>query len=103
MNKENKKLIFKKKRFDYVCELTEDMDKYIKFENPTIFNTYIYNDKIDKYWLIRFPGATRGRITVDENEVITNIEIYRDENNIYKEETENILREKYIGYKIVKE
>ena len=98
-----KQLLFKKKRFDYVCELTEDMDKYIKFENPTIFNTYIYNDKIDKYWLIRFPGATRGRITVDENEVITNIEIYRDENNIYKEETENILREKYIGYKIVKE
>lgn len=78
------------------------MDKYLKFENPMpSFCTYIYNGKIDKYWLIRFPGASRGRITVDENEVIVNIEIYNDENNIYKPETEDILKQKYLGYKMV--
>lgn len=96
-----KQLLFKKRRFDYVCELTEEMDKHLKFNNPGNFCTYIYNDKIDKYWLIRFPGATRGRITVDENEVIINIEIYNDENNIYRPKTENILKEKYIGMKII--
>ena len=98
-----KHLLLKRKRFDYICKLTEDMDNCIKNENPTRFKTCIYNGKIDKYWLIRFPGATRGRITVDENEVITNIEIYKDENNIYRPETEDTLKEKYIGYKIILE
>lgn len=97
-----KQLLFKKKRFDYVCELTDDLDKYLDFKNPTIFNTYIYNNKIDNYWLIRFPGATRGRITVDKNEIITNIEIYKDY-DIYKIGTEQIIRQKYTGTKIILE
>lgn len=98
------KLITKKEgRFSYLSnDLTKEMDKYLVYQNSKHpMNTYIY-DKFKDKWTLRFPGATRGYIKVDENEVITEIVLYDDTVGIYKPEVRECFN-KYIGIKIVVE
>lgn len=91
---------------DWVNDLTKEMDKYLIGKWPESFCTYIYDPdrETDKYFGIRFPGATRGHIEVDENMIIKNIELYNgtcfDIHILYHKEVLDILSN-YIGMKLV--
>lgn len=95
-------LILKKRRYGhYTSALTKIMDDNLIYPyNNVIFSTYIYETKIDNFWLLRFPGGTRGCIKVDENEIIQDISIYED-CNIYTKGLEEKLKDKFLGMKIV--
>lgn len=70
-------LITQKSGDDYINDLTREMDKYIIFQPKYGSTTYIYGNDINKNRMaIRFPGATRGGIELDENRVITSIYLY---------------------------
>ena len=96
-------LITIKKRSDYTNDLTKEMDTYRKFKTVYTFKTYIY-DKYKDMYPIRFPVATIGHIRVDENEIITEIILYKgesyDTSKIYESNVEECF-EKYIGMRIV--
>ena len=95
-----KELITKKEEYhDLTNDLTREMDSYLKYECEG-FATYIYSHSLDgKNWLIRYPGATRGGIEVDENMIIKSIKL-GEQGSIYKPEVKDIL-EKYIGMKLI--
>lgn len=87
--------------------ITDELDQYV-LENhlPSLeygSGTYIcdYSDNIK---VIRFPGATRGRIVLDLENTITDIELYNDEMaravQCYKPEAYDVVK-KYIGSKLV--
>lgn len=102
MEKDISKLVLKKRSDgQYICNLTKIMDDNLK-SRKTIFSTYIFEIKCDNLWLIRFPGATRGYIKVDENEIIEDIKIYKD-SCIYIdiEGLEQKLKDKFLGMKII--
>jgi hypothetical protein len=86
-------------------DLTREMDSYLKHENKYM-QTYIYDHSLTgKTWAIRYPGATRGHIEVDENNIIKDIVLYKDSYNtdkIYKDDVRSCF-EKYIGFKLVME
>lgn len=94
-----KKLKTIKRRFCLINELTLEMDK---FRKPACrrFETYIYGEPIGHMWLIRYPGATRGAIVVDENMIIQKISLYNDTRDIYEDSIDKIF-DKYIGTKLV--
>ena len=96
-------LITIKKRSDYINNLTKEMDTYLKYKSPYTFGTYLCG-KYQGRCAIRYPGATRGHIKVDENEVIIEIVLYKGENydtsEIYESNVEECF-EKYIGMRIV--
>ena len=76
--------------------LTKELDMYLK-DKVDSFNIYIYNTKILDTYPIRYPGLTIGGITVDENNIITNIKM---NNDIFKQDIADILN-KYMGDKFV--
>jgi|GEM_PF-6003548 len=82
-----------------VNDLTREMDTYLTYESEGyLTNNYIY-DKYKNKWSIRCIGATRGHIQVNENNIIQEIELYRDSDSIYKSEIRECF-EKYIGMQI---
>ena len=82
----------------FTNELIEEIDKHLIFERINNLQTYILGDKpYNSYYAIRYPGATRGGIKVDENNVITHIVI---EEGFYKESVQEGVKE-FIGCKIV--
>lgn len=83
-----------------VNDLTKELDTYLDFSQKYDLNNYIYEHPFNNSWPIRYPGATRGGIRVDENNIITDIVLYKDSDDIYKENVRDIL-EKYIGMKLV--
>lgn len=98
-----KELITKKesKLKDYTNDLTREMDSFLKSNNKH-FENYIY-DKFQNKWIIRYPGATRGYIEVDENDIIVDIVLYHDSmetDKIYLPEIRECFS-KYIGMKLV--
>lgn len=100
------KLITKpKSSLGYVNDLTKEMDSYLKYKD-NILCTYLYDaDKpTDKgYIAIRFPGATRGHIKVNKDNIIEEIKLYDDKYNLDKIYEFNVRDcfEKYIGMKLV--
>ena len=88
-----------KRHFYLINKLTLEMDKFRKPECRH-FETYIYDEPIGGIWLIRYPGATRGSIAVDENMIIQKISLYNDTRDIYEDSVDKIF-EKYIGMKLV--
>ena len=84
---------------NYVNDFTKELDTVLKHKAESIeFYTYLYHYS-DDTWVFRYPGATRGHIKIDDNNIITEIKIYKD-TNIYKPEAEEICK-KYIGYKLM--
>lgn len=67
----------KKYKYKYINEITEYMDKYLKYHTD-MYKTYIYDDKYNNKWTLRLPGRSIGYIEVDDNEIIMNISIYED-------------------------
>lgn len=95
-----KKLKTKRKHSVYLInKLTLEMDTFRKPEYRH-FETYIYDEPIGRIWLIRYPGATRGKIVVDENMIIQKISLYDDSRDIYEDLVDKIF-EKYIGMKLI--
>lgn len=99
-----KELITKKEKgySNLVNDLTKELDDYLDFNLKYKLNNYIYDHPFDNSWPIRYPGATRGGIRVDENNIITDIVLYEDSDDIYKKNVRDILS-KYIGMKLVVE
>lgn len=90
-------------------EITRELDKYILYTNlPYCHGTYImkwvYDN--DHTWCIRFPGATRGCITVNDDMIIEDIKLYDDTAfdlkgvACYKKEAKDALV-KFIGTKLI--
>lgn len=98
----NNKIIkcYPKGIYKFVNEMTVKLDKLVLEKSRIrIFYTYIYGKKINNCYVIRYPGASRGCIEVDDNDVITGIKIY-DTNGIYSELAKETLEE-YIGYTLI--
>jgi len=89
---------------EYTNDLTREMDTYLGYKKG-LARTYIYDTKFEDCYAIRYPGATRGHIRVNDNDIITEIILYRDKYNtdkIYKENVRECFK-KYIGMKLVME
>lgn len=91
---------------EWVNDLTKEMDNYLLGEWTRRYCTYMYrpDKETEKYFGIRFPGATRGHIEVDENMIIKDIKLYTDTcfdiHILYDKKVLDILP-KYIGMKLV--
>lgn len=87
---------------DYVNDLTKEIDKYLDGKWPEYWCTYIYGNKPNHHgwYSFRFPGATRGGIKVDKDNIIEKIEFFRDITFIYKDDVEEAIK-KFIGSKII--
>ena len=98
-----KELITRKDEYiEYTNDLTRDMDNYLRYFSEYA-QTYIYNGILgSKVWAIRYPGATRGHLEINEDDIIIDIVLYKDCNShrIYKENVEECFK-KYIGMKLI--
>lgn len=92
----------------YNCELTDEMDEYRTFKGEYNHTYIMYfgkreDGKEGHVYVIRLPGATRGCIYTDANDIIESIYFYKDTCyetfNDYNIEMEKI-KDKYIGRKI---
>lgn len=84
-------------------DLTREMDNYlIKSIDSTRLKTYIYDYFFEESmcYAIRFPGATRGFIRINEENIIKEIKLYDDLKEIYENDVINCFR-KYIGMKLI--
>lgn len=99
----NKNISIKK----YVCSLTEELDNLSGLSGEgcnNIFRHYILYDKISKkikYLPIRVPGGTVGGITLDENNVITDIAIDTDYVIATYPDNINELVKRFVGERMV--
>lgn len=77
---ESKRLITMSKRnskYELVNDLTKFMDSMAEINiHPDFCTTYLYINKADIF--IRFPGATRGMIYTNDNNIITDIMLYEE-------------------------
>lgn len=108
-----KKGIFHEKSLlkEYTCEITEFIDSEVACGLPlcnehTTCRHYILDcrDTYDGYTLaIRFPGFTLGSIIIDDNHIIKDISLdnEREVKNHYNSNKINLLKEKYIGCKLI--
>ena len=97
--------------YEWVCEITKFMDRYITWKNKKYVNTYMWDlkDELDlqkdlkeKTILFRFPGTTAGCILLNKENVITDIifnESIISKDKLYKKEVVEDVK-KYIGYKL---
>jgi len=89
---------------DYFNEITAMLDSHLKDEWTSLidkfgFSTYMMFRRHDGA-AIRFPGATRGSVNFDKNQVITEVMLYTDMGTIYNESALEALK-KYIGCKLI--
>lgn len=82
-------------------EITLELDKMVK-DSKSIrgFYNYIHDEAIDGKWIIRYPGATRGYIETNNENVITNIVIHDGVTNIYNKGADKAIS-KFIGTSFV--
>lgn len=106
MKLDNRKEVLKD---EYRCELTKELDSLAKLTDKKgydFFHHYIYASELckkDKCLAIRVPGGTVGGILIDDNNVITKIDI--DTDYVVKTYPSNVneLIKKYVGEEIVYE
>ena len=97
-------LITKKDEYiELTNDLTREMDSHYAFDKSHLehLRTYLYPCNAN-LWLIRFPGATRGKVVL-KDDVIVEIELYHNEHKtdeIYKPQVRECFK-KYIGMKLV--
>lgn len=96
----------KRSRFsdDIVNDFTRELDKCTKGETQGAFSNYIYAERIkrgENKFLVsfRYPGATMGHLELDRNNTITDIKLYQDSKEIYKNNVEQVMQ-KFIGYRL---
>ncbi len=89
---------------EFVCELTDFLNEHMEWVGERRFGNYCMQFD-DRHIAIRYPGATRGDIEVDENNVIVNIQLYNmtggvaHGGKIYKDKTDDEIL-KFVGYKV---
>ena len=59
----------------YTCELTDFLNKRMEWKGKRRFGNYCMKFD-DKHIVIRYPGATRGVIEIDENNIVVNVRLY---------------------------
>lgn len=84
----NETIVYRKYSNEYYGEITEFIDKYLisetdkrMMEEGYCLGTYLWGlEQYDdfKATSFRFPGATRGYIKVDNNDIIIDIRFYGD-------------------------
>lgn len=110
------KIVFVKNIYESrgYCELTDEMDKFLKHGKRRSYRTYMYDfgdrkttfydHKEGHVYVMRVPGATRGCIVTNEKDVIDIVMFYEDtcygKTGCYNPKMEEI-KEKYIGRKVV--
>lgn len=67
-------IITKREKDSFQNDITREMDKHLILGYS--FYTYIYDELIKGKVIIRYPGATRGCISIDQDSIITDIAIY---------------------------
>lgn len=87
---------------EYVNNITKYLDTlllpgYKKAHEQIGVSTYVEKYSEDKY-IIRFPGATRGHILVDDDNIIKYIEIY-DHIQCYEKDTNKKIQD-FVGTKL---
>lgn len=82
-------------------EITLELDKMVK-DSKSIsgFYNYIHDEAVDGKWIIRYPGASRGHIETNNDNVITKIVIYSGVTNIYSKGVDKAIS-KFIGASLV--
>lgn len=89
---------------DITNDFTKELDKHTKGVVEGAFSNYIYTERLkrgeDKFLVsFRYPGATRGHLELDRNDVIKNVVIYKDTRDIYNDTVDEAVK-KFIGYKL---
>lgn len=87
----------------YKNDLTTELDKYLldAFKKNYLIGTYLYGEPKERKLAIRYPGATRGGILFDYNNIITKI-IIDDNWSCYDCNSEmHAVLEKYVGAKLI--
>lgn len=89
---------------EYICELTKELDLLAKLTDKEfydVFYHYIIADnwcKKEKCLAIRVPGGTVGGIRIDDNNVITEIEIDTEYVvKTYPSDVNDLIQKKFIG------
>lgn len=89
---------------EYTCELTDFLNEHTEWKGERRYGNYCM--KFDeKHIAIRYPGATRGDIEVDENNVIVNVRLYNMTGGvayggkIYADGADKEVL-KFVGYKV---
>lgn len=82
-------------------KITLELDKMVK-DNKSIsgFYNYIHDEAVDGKWIIRYPGASRGYIETNNDNVITKIVIHAGVTNIYSKGVDKAIS-KFIGTSLV--
>lgn len=63
----------------WINDITRELDNYVKLSiNKPYLHTYIQKFPEPNVFVIRFPGATRGYLKVDDDNKIIEIELYED-------------------------
>lgn len=82
-------------------KITLELDKMVKdSKSVTGFYNYIHDEAIDGKWIIRYPGASRGHIEINNENVITKIVIYDGVTNIYSKGADKAIS-KFVGTSLV--
>lgn len=85
---------------EMVNDLTREMDEHLLQDKKFPFcYTYLLPDLKGERFILRYPGATRGQLYVDKNNIITEI-LLNENRSCYKDTVKDIIQ-KYIGIKIV--
>lgn len=93
---------------EYKNEITNELDENVLGDSLLSIKwgggSYLYGDKEDGRLAIRFPGATRGGLSFNEEGIITDIMLYKDKParsvQCYKEEVYELIK-KYVGAKMI--
>ena len=113
----NETIVYKKYNNEYYGEVTEFIDKYLisevdknMMEQGYCLGTYLWGlEQYDDFkgTVIRFPGATRGHIKLDDDNVITDIKFYEDTcfgegilDSLYDKKIENDIKI-FLGKKLI--
>lgn len=113
----NETIVYKKYNNEYYGEITKFIDRYLiseadkrMMEQGYCLGTYLWGlEQYDDFkgTAFRFPGATRGHIELDDNNVITAIKFYGDTcfgearlNPLYDRKIENDIKV-FLGKKLI--
>ena len=96
----------KQGQLGFVNELTQFLDEHLNDGIKTCelvngYYTYIGSLRSsDNILYIRFPAGNRGHIIVDDDNIIVDIRIYKSSGSIYVKGTDELVRQRFVGYKI---
>lgn len=102
-SKKDDLISFKNSAGLFVNEFTAYLDRHtLKDKLNDVFCNYVYHEPYDAHtYLIRYPGATRGKIVVGDDMTIMQIGLYEDCNNFIYDGTVGKDLTLFVGRKLV--